>query len=72
MSSFKEEIEEIIGFKMEDIDNDMKLTDLGISSIEMVQLTHIIYERTNLELKYKDVFKIDKKWILDLIKKYNK
>lgn len=69
MTSFKEEI---IGFKIEDIDNDMKLTELGISSIEMVQLAHIIYERTNLELKYKDVFIIDKKWILDLIKKYDK
>ena len=72
MTSFKKEIEEIIGFKIEDIDNDMKLTELGITSVEMVQLAHIVYEHTNLELKYKDIFKIDKKWILDLIKKYDK
>lgn len=50
----------------------MKLTELGITSIEMVQLAHLIYERTNLELKYKDVFIIDKKWMLDLIKKHDK
>lgn len=72
MTSLKEKIEEIIDFKIEDIDDDMKLTELGISSIEMVQLAHIIYEYTNIELKYKDVLKINKKWIVDLIEKYDK
>tara|TARA_B110000495_G_C22927300_1_gene541981 strand:+ start:591 stop:812 length:222 start_codon:yes stop_codon:yes gene_type:complete len=72
MTSLKEKIEEIIDFKIEDIDEDMKLTELGISSIEMIQLAHIIYEHTNIELEYKDVFKIDKKWLVDLIEKYDK
>lgn len=72
MTSLKEKIEEIIYFKIEDIDDDMKLTESGISSIEMIQLAHIIYEYTNIELKYKDIFKINKKWIVDLIEKYDK
>jgi aryl carrier-like protein len=72
MTSLKEKIEEIIDLKIEDIDDDMKLTESGISSIEIVQLAHIIYEHTNIEITFKDVFKIDKKWIVDLIEKYDK
>ena len=72
MTYLKKEIEEIIEFKINDIKDNTKLTELGIDSVKIVELAGIIYEHTKIELKYKDIFKIDKKWILDLIKKYDK
>ena len=70
--TLKEDIENILEFKVEDFDNDAKLTELGLDSVKIVELAGIIYEHTKIELKYKDVFKIDKKWVVDLIDKYDK
>ena len=70
--SLKEEIEKHLDIKIDSIKPDQKLTELGLDSLKIIELAGIIHEHTKIELKFKDVFKIDKKWILDLIKKYDK
>ena len=70
--TLKEEIEKILEFKIEDIKDNIKLPELGYDSIKIVELSSVIYEHTNIELKYKDIYNIDKKWILDIIRKYDK
>lgn len=68
----QEEIEQILELKINDIKDNTKIAELGIDSVKIVELAGIIYEHTKIELEFKDVFKIDKKWILDLIDKYDK
>jgi acyl carrier protein len=70
--TLQEKIEQILDIKINDIKDNIKLTELGLDSVIIVELAGIIYEHTKIELQYKDVFKIDKKWILDLIDKYDK
>ena len=70
--TLKEEIEKILEFKIEDIKDNIKLPELGYDSIKIVELSSVIYEHTNIELKYNDIYNIDKKWILDIIRKYDK
>jgi len=70
--TLQEKIEQILDIKINDIKDNIKLNELGLDSVIIVELAGIIYEHTKIELQYKDVFKIDKKWILDLIDKYDK
>ena len=70
--TLKEEIEKILEIKIEDIKDNIKLPELGYDSIKIVELSSVIYEHTNIELKYNDIYNIDKKWILDIIRKYDK
>ena len=70
--SLKKEIEQILEFKINDIKDNKKLAEFGLDSLKIVELTGIIYEHTKIELEFEDVFKIDKKWIVDLIEKYDK
>ena len=70
--SLKEDIEKILELKINNIKDNTKITESGIDSVKIVELAGIIYEHTKIELQYKDVFKIDKKWIVDLIEKYDK
>jgi acyl carrier protein len=70
--SLQYKIEQILEFKIDNIKDNIKLTELGLDSLKIIELAGIIHEHTKIELKFKDVFKIDKKWILDLIKKYDK
>ena len=70
--SLKEDVEKILELKINDIKDNTKLTELGLDSVKIVELAGIIYEHTKIELKFKDVFKIDKNWIVDLIEKYDK
>ena len=61
--TLREKIEQILELKINDLKDNTKLIELGLDSIKIVELAGIIHEYTKIELGYKDVFKIDKKWI---------
>ena len=51
--------------------HELIVVDAGEPSDLQSQL-QLSLQDTEIELQYKDVFKIDKKWIVDLFEKYDK
>jgi len=69
--TLKEDIEGKINIKIELLDDDQSLIQLGMDSIKLVELAGLIEEKTDLVIHEDDIYKINGKWLKDLIKKYN-
>ena len=69
--TLKDDIEEKINIKIESLDDDQSLIQLGLDSIKLVELAGLIEEKTDLVIHEDDIYKINGKWLKNLIKKYN-
>ena len=69
--TLKDDIEEKINIKIESLDDDQSLIQLGLDSIKLVELAGLIEEKTDLVIHEDDIYKINGKWLKNVIKKYN-
>ena len=67
--TLKEEIEEKLNLKIDSIDDNATLIELGVDSIRLVEMAGIIEENTDIVLHEDDIFEINGKWLKDLVKK---
>ena len=68
--TLKEEIEEKLNLKIDSIDDNTTLIELGVDSIRLVEMAGIIEENTDIVLHEDDIFEINGKWLKDLVKKH--
>ena len=67
--TLKEEIEKKLNLKIDSIDDNTTLIQLGVDSIKLVEMAGIIEENTDIVLHEDDIFEINGKWLKDLVKK---
>tara|TARA_B100001758_G_C18086972_1_gene441225 strand:+ start:167 stop:382 length:216 start_codon:yes stop_codon:yes gene_type:complete len=66
--TLKEEIEKKLNLKIDSIDDNTTLIQLGVDSIKLVEMAGIIEENTDIVLHEDDIFEINGKWLKDLVK----
>lgn len=69
--SLKKQVEDIIQIKIENLKDNDKLIELGLDSIKLVELAGLIEENTDLVIYEDKIYKIDGKWIKDILIKYD-
>ena len=72
MTKLLEKIEKITEFKLCDIKEDYKLSQLGIDSIKLAQAASILEEKINRELSLKEMMEMTPKKLLNLIDESDK
>jgi acyl carrier protein len=66
--TLKEEIEKKLNLKIDSIDDNTTLIQLGVDSIKLVEMAGIIEENTDIVLHEDDIFEINGKWLKNLVK----
>ena len=69
--SLKKQVEDIIQIKIENLKDNDKLIELGLDSIKLVELAGLIEGNTDLVIYEDKIYKIDGKWIKDILIKYD-